>query len=429
MEKRGIPTITLCTEPFVKQAQTIAAMMGMPSLAIISVPHPLARENVGPEQVHHIAQGIQEKISQTLAESPHERRQISEAAPKTEALQAADIFQAVELFYKRGWTDGLPIVPPTMARVQEMLEHVGCDPQEVIGVIPPRQGLATTQKIAVNAVMAGCLPSYLPVIIAAVQAMTEEKFGLRAIQSSTHCIAPLLIINGPAAKELDINCGPNVFGPGWRSNATIGRAVRLILMNIGGNIPGVSDKSTFGHPGKYTYCIAENEAANPWEPLHVERGFPAEASTVTVFGAEAPHNISDHVSATAHGILSTVAGTMSTLGSSKMGETLLVLGPEHAATIVRDGWSKADVRHFLFEKVRVPFGRIRAWGEYLGVSDLWPKWWDATDDPAMVPIIRQPEDIILIVAGGAGTHSMWVPGVYAPLTRSVTRTVTLGNRH
>lgn len=421
LERWGIATLTLCTEPFLKQAHTIAEMMDMPSLEIISVPR-LAQEGVGPAQLRLIAEGILEKVSETC-QSQMRGVQFHAELPPQAAFKAPDDMQAMELFLARGWTDGLPIVPPTTTQVRLMLEGVGRDPQEVIGRIPPRQGLATVEKIAVNVVMAGCLPGYLPIVIAAVQAMLDEKFGLRSIQSTTHSVAPLLIINGPAARELSINSGSNLFGPGWRSNATIGRAIRLILMNIGGSVPGRSDNSTFGHPGKYTYCIAENEAANPWEPFHVQRGLPAEVSAVTVFAAEAPQNISDHVSGTARGLLSTVAGSMLSQGSSKLGETLLVLGPEHATIIARDGWSKSDIRHFLFENARLPFGRIKAWGEYLGVSNLWPNWWNVADVQEMVPIVRQPEDILIIVAGGAGTRSMWVPGVYAPLSRSITRRV------
>ena len=400
----------------------IADMMDVPTLAIVPVLH-LAREDVGEEQLHQAALEIYEQVIESWRNPLRAPVASHRASSKEAPLTASDVFAAMELFHERGWTDGLPIVPPTPDRVQQMLNSVRRDPQQVIACIPPRQGLATVEKIAVNAVMAGCLPSYLPVVIAAVQALTEDKFGLRSIQSSTHSIAPLLIVNGPAAKELNVNSGSNVFGPGWRSNATIGRAIRLILMNIGGSIPGLLDKSTFGHPGKYTYCIAENESANPWEPLHVERGLPAEASAVTVFAAEAPQNISDHASGTARGILGTVAGTMITLGSSKLGETLLALGPEHAAIIARDGWSKADIRHFIFEHARLPLAKIKAWGEYLGVSDLFPRWWNSADAHAMVPIVRRPEDIIIIVAGGAGTRSMWVPGVYAPLSRSITKPV------
>lgn len=423
MEQRGVATITLCTEPFVKQASTIAEMMDMPGLAIIPVAH-LAREDVGQDQIHQIALDVQARVNAILNRPERQSAQTQVTSPKPEILHAAGLLQAIELFYERGWTDGLPVVPPTPTQVQAMLASVPRDPQEVVACIPPRQGLATVERIAVNAVMAGCLPGHLPVVIAAVQAMTEDRFGLRAIQSSTHSIAPLLIVNGAVTKRLDINGGSNAFGPGWRSNATISRAIRLILMNIGGSIAGLSDKSTFGHPGKYTYCIAENEAANPWEPLHVERGLPGDASAVTLFAAEAPQNISDHASGTASGLLSTIAGSMISLGSSKLGEMLLVLGPEHAAIIAGDGWSKADVRHYLFEKARLPFEKLKSWGDFLGIADLWPHWWNLTDAHARVPVVRRPEDILIIVAGGAGTRSMWVPGVYAPLSRSVTRAIT-----
>ncbi|MBI3329783.1 MAG: hypothetical protein HYZ81_24135, partial [Nitrospinae bacterium] len=168
-------------------------------------------------------------------------------------------------FYEQGWTDGLPIIPPTPEGVHEMIVASGREAGELIAEIPPNWGKATVEKIAVNALMAGCLPDYMPVVLTAVRAMTAERVGLQAIQGTTDVHSPLIIVNGPIAKQLDINSGPNCFGQGWRANATIGRAIRLIMLNLGGGVPGRIDKSTFGHPGKYTYCVAENEGASPWE--------------------------------------------------------------------------------------------------------------------------------------------------------------------
>jgi hypothetical protein len=178
-----------------------------------------------------------------------------------------------QLFIARGWMDGLPFIPPRDERVARMLAYADRDPKEVVAVLPPRWGEATLEKIAVNAVMAGCLPQYLPVVMTAVSAMAEEAFNLYAVQATTHPCTPLILVNGPMAKELNINGRYNALGQGWRANATIGRAIRLILLNIGGGEPGVLDRATVGHPGKYSYCLAENEAENPWIPLHLEKGF------------------------------------------------------------------------------------------------------------------------------------------------------------
>ncbi len=345
-------------------------------------------------------------------------------------IEAADHSEAIELFYARGWTDGLPVVPPTEERVEAMLSAVNRDPGEVVGILAPRYGKATLEKIAINAVMAGCEPAYFAVVVAAIEAITDEAFNLNGVQVTTHVAAPLLIINGPVRRALKINAGPNCFGQGNRANATIGRAVRLCMINIGGGVPGLTDESTFGHPGKYTYCTAENEEISPWEPLHVERGFHPEQSTVTVFAAEAPHNVSDHTSRSARGILTTVADTMATMGNNTMyrrGEMAVVIGPEHATTIAADGWHKQDVKAFLYQEARRPVGELTRAGEYYGDitwQRYWPRWVDRNDPSARIPVVDRPEDLLVMVAGGtAGRFSLVIPGWGAHGTRAVTKVV------
>src|SRR5215475_11269875 len=187
-----------------------------------------------------------------------------------------------------------------------MLRYTDRQPRDVIAVLPPRQGEATVERMAINAVMAGCRPEFFPVVVTAIEALADPAFNLDSVQATTHPVAPLMIVNGPIARELGINSGYNAFGQGFAPNLTIGRAVRLILMNVGGGLPGTGDRSTQGSPAKIAYCVAENEAENPWEPLHVEAGLPADVSTVSAFGCEAPHNIQDHFSATGLGVLLTV---------------------------------------------------------------------------------------------------------------------------
>src|SRR5215467_11235849 len=199
-----------------------------------------------------------------------------------------DLADAIESLFERGVTDGLPVVPPTRRLVDRAVAASGRDGGELIALVPPNYGRATVEKIAINAVMAGCRPDYLPVVLAAVEAMCDEKFDLLGVSGTTDAVAPLVIVNGPIRQALDINAGAGVFGPGWRANATIGRAVRLCWVNIGGARPGVISMSTFGGPGRYTCCIGENEEASPWEPLHVEHGFDPADSTVGVMAAEAP---------------------------------------------------------------------------------------------------------------------------------------------
>ena len=311
-------------------------------------------------------------------------------------------------YQERGWTDGLSIVPPTEARVRAMLRATGRDALDIVGILPPRQGEATVEKLAVNAVMAGCRPEYFPVVLAAVEALADPLFNLDSVQATTHPVATMLVVNGPIARRIGIQSGYNAFGQGFRANVTIGRAVRLILMNVGGGLPGSGDRATQGTPAKIAYCFAENEAESPWEPLHVEAGLPADTSTVTVFGCEGPHNIQDHYSNTALGVLRTVAGAMGQAGSNNLlgrGWPVLSLGPEHAATIAREGYTKQKVKEFLFEHARFPLARLGA--EYRQQQIERHRVVDAPD--TMVPIVRRPEDLTVLVAGGAGKHSAWQP--------------------
>ena len=334
---------------------------------------------------------------------------MTQRGPAATIFAFPDGWEAIDSHYQeRGWTDGLPIVPPTEDAVAEFLTQTDRDPREIVGVLPPRQGEATVEKIAANAVMAGCRPEYFPVVLAAIEALTDPLFNLDSIQATTHPVAPLLVVNGPIVQAIGLNGGYNAFGQGVRANLTIGRAVRLVLMNVGGGLPGTGDRSTQGSPAKIAYCVAENEAENPWEPLHVEAGLPADASTVTVFGCEGPHNIQDHYSNTGLGVLLTIAGAMGQAGSNNLlgaGWPLLSLGPEHAATIARDGYTKQQVKEFLFEHARFPFARLGAECQRQQVEHR-----GAVAAPdTMLPIVRQAEDISVIVVGGAGKHSCWQP--------------------
>ena len=334
---------------------------------------------------------------------------MSAPGPTAATFDFPGAYEEIDAHYQEhGWTDGLPIVPPTEARVHAFLAETDRDPREVIGILPPRQGEATVEKIAINAVMAGCRPEYFPVILAGVEALADPLFNLDSVQATTHPVAPLLVVNGPIARAIGLNSGYNAFGQGFRANVTIGRAVRLVLMNVGGGLPGSGDRATQGSPAKIAYCVAENEAESPWPPLHVEAGLGREVSTVTAFGCEGPHNIQDHYSNTGLGVLRTVAGAMGQAGSNNLlgrGWPLLSLGPEHAATIARDGYSKQQVKAFLFEHARYPLGKLGA--EYRRHQVERQHVVDA--DATMVPIVRAAEDISVIVVGGAGKHSSWQP--------------------
>jgi hypothetical protein len=330
-------------------------------------------------------------------------------------IEVEDSAEAVlDEFVKRQWCDGLPIVPPTEDRVARMLG--GRDGTRSLGAFAPMWRQATLEKLAINAVMAGCEPSYFPIVVAAVEAMLDPAFNLYGVQATTHPVAPLVVVNGPYGKSVGVHGGQGCFGPGFRANATIGRAIRLIMLNVGGAWPGRGDMATQGSPAKYSYCIAENEDASPWEPMQP-------GDTVTVYGGEPPHNVNDHVATTASMVLTTIADTAITLGSNvgayfSQAQLMIVLGPEHAKTIAGDGLSRADVQRFVYENARLSLGKLRLGGMW-GMHD-WPAWMNATrDDAAMLPRVPSPDDVFVLVAGGSGKHSAVVPN--CTFSRAVSR--------
>ncbi len=336
------------------------------------------------------------------------------------SIEVDDAPEAVlDAFVTREWCDGLPIVPPTADRVRVMLGDA--EPGRALGAMPPLWRTATLEAIAVNAVMAGCRPEYFPVIVAAVDAMLDPDFNLYGVQATTHPVAPLVIVNGAYGRRIGLHAGSGCFGPGFRANATIGRALRLILMNVGGAWPGRHDMATQGSPAKFSYCIAENEEASPWGPLK-------DGDAVTVYGGEGPHNVNDHASTTASGILSTVSHTAATLGSNvgwyfSQSQLLVVLGPEHARTIAGDGLTRADVQRFVYEHARLPLATLKLGGMW-GMHD-WPAWMMALrDDEVRPPQVPSPDDVLVVVAGGPGKHSSVVPNTC--FSRAVSRPIEVG---
>jgi len=344
-------------------------------------------------------------------------------------FETDDDFESInELYREKGWSDGLPVVPPSAERVARMLDYCDRPWDEPVGLVAPRYGAATPLRLAANAVMAGCRPEYFPVVMTAIEALCAEEFNLYGVNATTHPCTTLLIVNGSVAKELRMNSGHNAFGPGNQANATIGRAVRLAMLNVGGANPGAGDMATFGSPAKYTFCAAENEDASPWEPLHVELGFARDVSTVTVFGAEGQHNVNDHESITGAGLLKTMAGVVATTGANNLyydGPPALVFGPEHAATIAQDGYSKADVKKYIFEHGRVPLGalseenierRLRQW-------PVFKNEFVEAGPERLIPVMKSPDNAYVIVLGGAGKHSAYIPtfGATRPVTRPLKR--------
>ena len=340
----------------------------------------------------------------------------------------ADSFQAVQDYcWERGWTDGLPVVPPTEQLVLEMLAAYKEDPAKSLGVMQPRNARVTLEKLAINAVMAGCLPEHFPVVVAAVRAALHEEFNLAGNAATTGGAAQVVIVNGPIAQQLGINGDAACFGPGFRANAAIGRALRLVIRNLGGLVPGEMDKATQATPGRYSFCFSENEGRSPWESRHQELGYPASASTVTVVAIRSVHPVMETTVATGIEVMRTVIGTMKAVGVSSYyqlgtgAQIVLVLCPEHAADIAGSGLSKADVREFIYQNARMPLHQLKGLAHYGNRN--WPAWIDETDPETLVPIVRAAEDIVVVVAGGDGRHSAWLAGW--GVTRLVTEEIIL----
>jgi hypothetical protein len=334
----------------------------------------------------------------------------------------ADLDEFNRIACERRWGDGLPVVPATEERVSAMLRHTKRARDEAIAVVAPNFGAATVERIAINAVMAGCLPELIPVLMTVVEAVTAPEFNLQGVQATTNPVATWIIVNGPLAAKLNFNATFNCLGPGARANATLGRALRLILQNVGGALPGDMDRATQGQPGKYTFCCAENETENPWEPLHVERGIASDRSAVTVVGAAGTLNMNTHAK-DAPDLLRVIADTMVHPTSNDYwigGEPWVVLSPEHAHILHREGLTKADVKRELWVRSKMAAGRMAAKDlartRVARTGELGP-----ITEATLLPICPSPDSIGIVVAGGPGTHSVYVPSFGD--TRAVTREI------
>jgi hypothetical protein len=328
----------------------------------------------------------------------------------------------------RGWSDGLPIVPPTAERVEAMLAATDLPREHSTGVFPPNGCVATVELIAINAVMAGCLPAHLPFVIAAVEAIVDPTYNIAGVQATTNAATPFLVVNGPTGAAADFNGRGNALGQGWRGNATVGRALRLCMVNIGGGVPGVRDMSTLGQPGKYSLCIRENEEDSPWEPYHVEHGYDGGDTTVTSFTVTGTQTIFDGCSKTAGELLKTFISSTAYVGMHNMqmgGGPVITLCVDHARIFADAGYSKQAFKELLFERATMaiedfPDDIFRYMVQRKRPKHLW-------DEPAggRIPMADSPDTIKVFVAGGPGPHSMLLPrssiGVKASITKAVRR--------
>ena len=332
----------------------------------------------------------------------------------------SDFSGAMELCYTNGWTDGLPVVPPTAERITAMLEAAGLAPERELAFIENRQVSVTAEKVAINAVMAGCKAEYMPVIAATVEALGDPAYGYHGPATSTGGSAVFMLVNGPIARELEMNSGDNLFGPGWRANATIGRAVRLVMRNVIGTLPGELDRSSLGHAGKYTFCIAENETDSPWPPFHTTRGYTREQNAVTIFAAYAPHQYSNRLSANPEGVLDTACAHMRiSAGSARQPQYAMVFAGEHQVIMKKAGWSREDVQRYVFEHTKVSEAEHKR--IHMTAGEVTPE-----DEHTMVPLVERPDDLLVIAAGGhAGVQSAFIPGWGSKAgSQSVTREIT-----
>ncbi|HEV7649056.1 MAG TPA: hypothetical protein VGP26_12900 [Actinophytocola sp.] len=342
------------------------------------------------------------------------------AAPAMPVLEVAgDPARLARDLAARNIGDGLPVVPATAGRVAEMLAAVDRDPDEEIGFMPPVQGLVTPHYIAVNAVLAGCAPEHMPVLVAASEALLDPGFNLFAIQPTTNPVAPLVIVHGPITERLGMNAGTGCFGPGNYANAVIGRAVRFIMQNLGGGIPGLTDHATHGWPGKYTFCAAENAAQTPWAPFHARRGLAAGDDAVSIFGVQAQHNVIDVTGQNGYEALNVIGRGMAAVGTNNHtmgGEALVILAPEQARQVADSGLDPDAAARILFEYSRIDMrGMPAPFRELIRVRR--PQWCDE----ARVPVVDRWEDIPIIVAGGPGIHALYMASFGT--TKSITRRI------
>ena len=402
--------------------------LGMPELPYAIVPYPMS--GVSTDEAKGRALAVLDVVVKALttAQIPTNAA-AAPAVVRAEVATVVDLdeksFESInEVFYKLRWTDGLPVVPPTRAKVEAFLAYSDLEPGTVLGVMAPAWEPTTVHHVAVNSVMAGCRPEYFPVVIAGIQAMLDSTLNLYGVQATTNPAGVMLLVNGPIAKELDINGGGNLFGQGWRANGTIGRAVRLCMINIGGGRPGEGYMSTLGSPNKWGSCIGENEILSPWPAFHVERGFDAATSTVTAVATAAPQNVIE-MSADPIAILNTLSRALTSAGSNCTlfdHQPMIVIAPVPARQLADGGFDKAAIRKYLWEHGKFELGG------YHPTSQKTIREWKAScrhieDGREVIYPTRTPEDIGIVVGGGdSGPHSAILATFNG--TQLVTRAIT-----
>ncbi|HET8577153.1 MAG TPA: hypothetical protein VFO18_08650 [Methylomirabilota bacterium] len=444
VERRGVPTVLFTAKTFVHDAQRSAASFGLPGLPLAVVPLPFTNQR--PEDIHRM---VDDSFDQVLAGLTRDVEVVERAdappAEETLAYEGADMLEAWERmnrdFLQRGWSDGFPLVAPTRAALEAMLKGTRRGAGELIATLEPGFGLATVEKLAVNAVMAGCRPEHLPLLIAAVRCLAEPKMYLRNKAMSTGPHAPLVLVNGPLGRGAGLNSGICALGPGApsASNTVLGRALRLVMMNVGHTYVGVSDMDTIGSPLKYSLCCAENEAQSPWEPYHVvARGLAREASAVTVHFAYGMCELHDFTSTTPEGlteVFATAATNVAQVGTGlwligrradpryrteEKEHNMLFICPEHAQIFARAGWGRRQIQEALYRLARLPFRTMMLNKEAKAMAVAHPELGWLHDHPELpIPVVETPDCFDIAVVGGTAGRGAYFYGAGEPVTMPV----------
>jgi hypothetical protein len=443
LEKAGLPTVSIVARGFEADFQTSASVFGLPQIPYVVIPYTMTSRSR--EEAAADLDGAFDDLATTLVTQlpdPPAKKKAGVLPAEKERFEAEDLLQGWHKFnhdfIERGLGDGFPLIAPTPKLVDAFLKAVNRDPLEVLGYLVPQNGAATVEKVAINAAMAGCEPEHLPVLIAALEAIIQTPqniFPARTISMSTGPHAMMMLVNGPIVERLGINYGRCTLGPGkpGRINTALGRALRLILMNVGHCYPGEGDMDTIGSPLKYSMCVAENEDANPWEPFHVERGFQRDQSTVTVFGTiDVIHNanyqrdssqllLSWAARASAAGHYNAILPTREEWDSSHY---TMLMAPDHARNLVQDGYDKASIRKFICNNAKVPLKHLVA--SSLTALDTLPssaRWILQMDPDTLLSTVPLPEMLHILVVGGPTGKSDLVRNIGAPtITREICST-------
>jgi hypothetical protein len=445
-EKAGVPTVSFTSDGFVRDAYRSSENFGLDGLRIANMRLPFT--NQPPDSIHAMVDETIEQVIEGLTsnDSSNGDRESEIVRVDQEVLSFGgdDLLAAAETMNRRfldyGWSDGFPLVPPTREAVDRMVAGTTRDDQEVVAVLEPGFGLATVEKLAVAAVMAGCRPEHMPVLIAAVECLADPNMYIRNKAMSTGPHAPLLIVNGPVRERIGLNHGTCVLGPGAPSyaNTVIGRAVRLIMMNIGHTYASVSDMDTIGSPLKYSLCAAENEGHNPWTPYHVEQGFDSDTSTVTVefvYGISELHDLESVVPDRLIQVFATAITNVAMVptglwligrradpryGTEEKEHMVLFICPEHVDIFHGHGWDKARVKRELFKHARMPYKTlsINKVPEAIQIAHPELAWLEDSPD-TMLPVVEEPDCYDLVVVGGTVGRGALFHGAGQPVTKVI----------